>query len=155
MRVHVPLDPAAVAPTPPHEGETKIMRRLRLFAQRRWNCRLFRNNVGLAWTGKAMVTALGVLIKRPYQIKFGLCVGSADVIGFTCVTVTPDMVGRTMAQFTAVEVKGKHGHLTDSQRAFIAMVLEHGGRAGAVRSAEELITLMDGVQETGNDSQTP
>lgn len=140
-------DLQSLPPATPYEGETALMRRIRLFVQRRWRCRLFRNNVGLAWTGKAIVGAIGVLIKRPYQIRFGLAVGSSDVVGISSILITPAMVGTRVGVFTALEIKGPSGHLTDAQKNFLAMVIDMGGRAAAVRSIEETISFMEGVEE--------
>lgn len=59
--------------------------------------RLFRNNVGLA----KFLDRFG----KPRKVRYGLCPGSSDLIGWTPVTITPDMIGRTVAVFTAIEVK--------------------------------------------------
>jgi hypothetical protein len=58
--------------------------------------RLFRNNTG------TLRDANG----RPVQ--FGLCKGSADLIGWKRVTVTPEMVGSIVAVFTSIEVKTRN-----------------------------------------------
>jgi hypothetical protein len=137
---------AMLPPATEEVTESRIMRNIRLFSNRRWRCRLFRNNIGLAWLGKAVVGTQGVFIRRPYQVRFGLCVGSSDLVGFSCVTVTPEMVGTTLAVFTAAEVKRPGGHLTTAQKRFISMVKAMGGRAAAVRSHAEMIAFMDGVQ---------
>jgi hypothetical protein len=49
--------------------------------------RLFRNNTG----------TLRDQHGRPVQ--FGLCKGSADLIGYRTITITPDMVGQQVAVF--------------------------------------------------------
>jgi ribosomal protein S19 len=41
-------------------------------------------------------------------VQFGLCKGSADLIGWKRVTVTPEMVGSTVAVFTSIEVKTRN-----------------------------------------------
>ena len=61
--------------------------------------RLFRNNTG----------TLRDQHGRPVQ--FGLCKGSADLIGYRTITITPEMVGQQVAVFTSIEVKtptGRH-----------------------------------------------
>jgi hypothetical protein len=68
--------------------------------------RMFRNTVGQAWAGKAeQVVGGGVMIKRPQRITYGLAVGSSDLVGWRTVRITPDMVGKTIAQFVAIECK--------------------------------------------------
>jgi hypothetical protein len=122
--------------------------------------RLFRNNVGTAWTGRAMrITRAGIVrvgpkgvpysvepgdivIRNPRPLHAGLCRGSSDLIGLRSVTVTPEMVGQRLAVFAAVEVKAPRGRLTAEQEAFIAMVREMGGLAGAARSVEDAEGLL-------------
>ena len=86
----------------------------------------FRNNVGQYTDPKT---------GRP--IRYGLGVGSSDLIGWTPVLVTPDMVGRTLAVFTACEVKAPNGRASEHQLNFIAQVLRAGGFAGIARSPAE------------------
>ena len=91
--------------------------------------RLWRNNTG------ALKDASGRLV------RYGLCQGSSDLIGLRSVTITPDMVGQTVAVFTAIEVKDR-GRLTPEQRAFIAMVQQAGGLAGVARSPEDARAIL-------------
>ena len=95
--------------------------------------RLWRNNVGTAYRGVIERVPGGILIRRPQVIHFGLCVGSSDLIGYT--------MRDGVAVFTALEVKGRRGRLTDEQERFIAKVLADGGIAGVVRSVEEALRL--------------
>ncbi len=100
------------------------------------NTRLFRNNTG------TLKDANG----RPVQ--FGLCKGSADLIGWKRVTVTEDMVGSTVAVFLSIEVKTATGRLRPEQQQWLDAVQSAGGIAGVARSvgdAERLLTVADGV----------
>ena len=81
------------------------------------NQRLFRNNVGLATTSSG------------HTIRYGLCKGSSDLIGWTQVTITPEMVGEKIAIFTAVELKTKNVKLTKEQANFLEQVKAAGGIA--------------------------
>lgn len=112
--------------------ERTIMRRILIALCRIPGVRLFRNNIGLA--------------KYPdgSRVQYGLCPGSADLIGWRSVTVTPDMVGRTVAVFVAVETKAARGRVTAGQNNFISRVREAGGIAGVARSENEAIKLMAG-----------
>lgn len=85
---------------------------------------LYRNNVGacIDQTGR--------------RIQFGLCPGSADLIGWTPVVVTPDMVGKTVAVFTSIELKSINGRVSDTQQAWCKAVLRDGGIARIMREPE-------------------
>ena len=99
-------------------------------------CRLFRNNTG------TLKDANG----RPVQ--FGLCKGSADLIGWTTRTITPEMVGQQIAVFTSIEVKSSSGRVKPEQQAWLDTVQAAGGIAGVARSVEDaqrLITSLHGV----------
>lgn len=87
--------------------------------------RLFRNNVG-------QLTDL-----RGNQVRFGLAPGSSDLIGWREVTITPAMVGRTIAQFVAIETKAKSNKVTDVQAAFLGTVKYMGGHAKVIYSVDE------------------
>lgn len=110
-------------------------------------CKLFRNNTGMGWTGEAgpVRTSGGVkyiTIKNPRPLRAGLCTGSSDLIGWTPVLITPEMVGRELAVFTAIEVKTATGRASKDQINFIRNVREAGGIAGIARDpegAEQLI----------------
>ena len=112
-------------------SEQTIQQRIRL-ALSRGRTRLFRNNVGC------------LRDERGQPVRYGLCPGSSDLIGFTQVTITPDMVGQTVAVFTAIEVKAERGRATAEQQAFIAMVQHFGGRSGIARSEEEAQQIVAG-----------
>jgi len=90
---------------------------------------VFRNHVG------ALTDANG------YTHRFGLCVGSSDLIGWTTRTVTPDMVGQRIAVFTAIEVKTLTGQTTDAQAHFLETVHRAGGIAFIARSEADLARL--------------
>ena len=94
---------------------------------------MLRNNQGLAWYGT----------NRDQPVKYGLGVGTGDLVGWTPVVVTVDMVGQTLAVFTSVEVKRpKGGHRTDEQKNFVELVLRAGGKAGFARSVDEALEII-------------
>lgn len=108
--------------------------------------RLWRNNVGTGWAGKAeRVTPLNlhtlgrslepgdVIVRQARPLHAGLCKGSSDLIGFRSVEVG----GNKLAQFVAFEVKTATGRTTEQQRRYLAMVERLGGLAAVVRSVEE------------------
>jgi hypothetical protein len=99
--------------------------------------RLFRNNTG----------TLKDQHGRPVQ--FGLCKGSADLIGYRTITITPEMVGQQVAVFTSIEVKTPTGSIRPEQQQWLETVQAAGGIAGVARSVEDakalLATQPDGV----------
>ena len=87
--------------------------------------RLFRNNTGVLKDQHG----------RPVQ--FGLCKGSADLIGWTTRTITPDMVGQRVAIFTSIEVKTPTGRVRPEQQAWLEAVKQAGGIAIVARSVPD------------------
>lgn len=98
--------------------EADIMR-LCMLALSDAGCLIWRNNTGV------LPDRTGV------PIRFGLCVGSSDLIG-----VAP------CGRFIAVEVKTAKGKPTPEQERFIASVRAKGGIAGIARSPEEALDLL-------------
>lgn len=111
--------------------EQTIQQRIRL-ALSRGPVRLWRNNTG------------ALRDQRGQLVTYGLCKGSADLIGYRSITVTPEMVGATIAQFVALEVKAVAGRTTPEQEAFIRLVAEAGGVGAVVRSID------DATKQLGN-----
>lgn len=91
--------------------------------------RLWRNNTG------------ALKDERGQLVRYGLCPGSSDLIGFRTVVITPEMVGQRIAIFTAVEVKDR-GRATEQQQAFINLVQQAGGLAGVARSVPEALSIL-------------
>jgi hypothetical protein len=77
-------------------SEQQIQQHIRI-ACSTGDTRLFRNNTG----------TLRDQHGRP--VSFGLCKGSADLIGYRTITITPDMVGQQVAVFLSIEVKTPTG----------------------------------------------
>ena len=73
---------------------------------------------------------------------------SSDLIGITPVVITPEMVGRTIGVFTAIEVKRSNWkrNTTDehenAQAAFIAWAKSKGGIAGFARSVADYVKIL-------------
>ena len=100
--------------------------------------RLFRNNVGTGYQGKSLRLENGdVLIKHPRLINFGLKKGSSDLIGWTTIEITPEMIGKKIAVFTAVELKTEKDRASKEQINFIEQVHKAGGLAGIVYNEDE------------------
>lgn len=113
-------------------SEQSIQQHIRL-ACSRGPVRLFRNNTGTLYDRQG----------RP--VTFGLAKGSADLIGWTTRTITPDMVGQRIAVFTSIEVKTLTGRVSPEQQAWLAAVQAAGGIAGIARSVEDAQGLTTGL----------
>lgn len=78
-------------------------------------CRVWRNNVGV------------LRDSRGIPVRYGLAVGSADLVG---------LVAKT-GQFLAVEIKTPVGRLSAEQKAWLETVRKLGGLALVLRSVED------------------
>lgn len=112
-------------------AETDLQQRIRLALGTRSDLRLFRNQVGQLPDPRT---------GRPVQ--FGLARGSADLIGWRTITITPDMVGRQVAVFTSIEVKTPTGRIRPEQQAWLSTVQQSGGIAGIARSIADATQII-------------
>ena len=112
-------------------AETTLQQQIRLALGTRSDLRLFRNQVGQLPDPRT---------GRPVQ--FGLARGSADLIGWRIITITPGMVGSQVAVFTSIEVKTPTGRIRPEQHAWMAAVSGAGGIAGIARSVQDANDLL-------------
>lgn len=129
-------------------SEANVMRHLQVFASK-LGARLFRQQVGMAWTGKierrigmVRMNAGDVLLRAARPFHAGVT-GMSDLGGWVPVTVTPEMVGSTVAVYAQVEVKDAKGRPSREQLAWIKAVNEAGGRAGIARDEQELCAILN------------
>ena len=122
--------------------ESELLQRIRLALGR--TVTLFRNNVGQAWIGEIHRRGQEMWIHNPRPLQAGLCRGSADLIGWRRVTVTPEMVGSNIAVFTAIEVKTPRGRVSEEQQAFIDALAADGGIAVVARSVDDALAGVEG-----------
>lgn len=108
-------------------NETTVLQSIRLALGRVPGLRLFRNNVG------------GLKDAQGRFVQFGLHPGSADLIGWRTVRITPDMVGKSLAVFASVEVKTPTGKVRPDQENWQQQVTDAGGLAVVARSPEEAV----------------
>ncbi len=117
--------------------------------------RVFRNNVGTALvvnhkhaqTKQAIISACARLAESKgafaQRMSFGLSAGSGDLIGYRQVTIGPEHVGMTLAQFLSVEVKTDKGRVRPEQVNWLEHINQAGGLAVVARSlsdAKQLLT---------------
>lgn len=110
-------------------NEATVLHRTML-ALSKLGARVFRNNVGVAVAPKGGI------------VRYGLCNGSSDIIGWHTVTITPDMIGKKVAVFVAIETKSEKGRASQEQKNFVERVQEAGGISGIVKSPEEAEVLI-------------
>lgn len=113
-------------------AETTLQQQIRLAVGTRTDARLFRNQCGALpdpRTGRL--------------VTFGLARGSADLIGWRTVTITPEMVGQRLAVFTSIEVKTPTGRLRPEQQAWLGVVRGAGGVAGVARSIDDALQIVE------------
>ena len=108
------------------------MQLIRLEASTVPGVRIFRNNVGLFYT------------RAGTPIRCGLFKGSSDQVGWRTVTITPAMVGRDVAVFVGLEVKGERGVVEPDQQHWIDRVRAAGGIAGAAWSPSQAKEILRG-----------
>ncbi len=119
--------------------ETDLQQRIRLALGTHPSARLFRNQVGSLpdpRTGRL--------------VQFGLARGSADLIGWRTITITPDMVGTQLAVFTSIEVKTPTGRLSPAQTHWLHAVRGAGGIAGVARSVNDAFQIVTGSVQPSN-----
>jgi hypothetical protein len=118
--------------------ESNNMKRIMLAMGSIKETRLFRNNVAFAYVGRIVSKTPNTITLVDWRpLHAGLCKGSSDLIGWHTVEITPEMVGKKIAVFTAIEVKGEKGKASAEQVQFINAVNMSGGAAGVATTAEE------------------
>lgn len=127
--------------------ETNLLRRVQLaITDQIKNARLFRNNTGTGWQGECKRIGNKLLITDPRPLEAGLCKGSHDLIGWTSVVIMPEMVGKTVAVFTTVEVKTQTGRVSPEQIRFWENVQDAGGFSFFARSETEAVAALSSIQ---------
>ena len=120
-------------------NETKLGKHISLMASQLGH-RIFRNNRGESWIGKAVffskpakieVFPGDVVIRNAKRIQFGLVNGAGDFIGYS-----------SAGKFISIELKTETGKIRPEQIAFSDAVKKAGGIAGIIRTEEEGFELL-------------
>jgi hypothetical protein len=111
-------------------SEAAIQQDIRLALGQTPGLRVFRNNVG------------AIKDRNNRLVRYGLCTGSADLIGWQSVIITHDMVGQRFARFVSIEVKTPTGRLSPEQETWQAAVQKAGGIAVVARSVDDISFLV-------------
>jgi hypothetical protein len=72
--------------------------------------------------------------------------GMADAMAVVAVTITPDMVGKTIGAAVAPEFKTKRGQQSEAQADWQRAFEARGGVYRLVRSADDMLALVAEVQ---------
>jgi hypothetical protein len=101
--------------------------------------RLWSNPTGLGYTGTIVSRKRDggntyITIKNPRIVKYGLCPGGCDTIGFCEVDGKP--------VFTGIEIKTGKDIVRPKQKKFIDMLKNNGAIAGIVKSIDDLYKLI-------------
>ena len=121
--------------------ETELQALILRAAGSKRHVRLFRNQVGEGYVGKALRDPEGVFLSDARHVRMGLFPGSGDLIGWRTLMVTPDMVGKLVAQFLSIEVKTPTGKLRPDQRNWADQINAAGGLAIIARSTSDTDNL--------------
>lgn len=140
------------------DSHRKILQDVFIKLGSRQDIRVFKNPVGLAISGKEfkltdvqrwqirricrLKSSVRIkLLIEPHEIKYGLTPGSADLIGFKRVKITPDMVGKEIAQFLSIEIKPEGARIKPNQNNWMHIIKRFGGLAGIARSVADSLFI--------------
>lgn len=130
--------------TPEEIASDKVVARAR-----EYRARVYRNNSGALLnpdTGRPVRFGLGNTSKKALETY-----RTGDYVGFTPITITPEMVGQTLAVFTNIECKApdfkEKLHYNPKQREcqqdnFNKLVRHHGGIAGFACKWQDVDKMM-------------
>lgn len=117
--------PASLEP----KSEATVQAEVRLSAVKH-DIQLWRNNVGVLLDGTGRPVRYGLANESK---ELNQKIKSGDLIGWRPVFITPDMVGKVIAQFVSIECKGEKSKTKKSravaQREWAKLVQKAGGLA--------------------------
>lgn len=123
-------------------SESKLLKEVQIFASS-LGARMLRNNCGQLQDREGRWVRYGVA--NP---------GGSDLVGWTPCVVTANMLGHTIAVFTAIEVKTPTGRPSKEQLAFLEAVRSAGGIAVLARSIDDVQEGVNGFRSsTGNGTE--
>lgn len=121
-----------------------------LTALSRLGCKAFLNPVGAGVVGKierinqAQTVCLepgDYVVRFGQRVEYGLCPGSADIVGVVPRVITEADVGTTLAVLIGPEVKTGTGRSSPAQRAWRDVMNQAGAFCDEVRSVEDAEAL--------------
>lgn len=131
---------AAKKPSEEHALQTEIQNDLA------GECLMFRANVGTGWQSnqikrfskpEAFVAQRGdLLLRNARPFTTGLPAGFSDLFGLTRITITQEMVGKSVGVFFAMEVKDQ-AKASPDQKLFLNAIKQNGGISGIAHGTED------------------
>lgn len=115
------------------KSESEIQSDVRLAVGQLRDVCIWRNNVGETTDSRG---------HRPRRVRYGLCVGSSDLIG-----IGPG------GRFLALEIKVPGKRPTVEQQMFLDLVVARGGIAACVHSAEEALAVIAAAREVKGEEK--
>lgn len=104
---------------------------------------VLRVNAGEFWGGKIIAhTGDKLLLGHPTKIQ-GAPKGTSDLIGCRTVTVTPEMVGKQVGIFVALEVKKPGESPRPEQLNYLDVMRRRGAITGWARSPDEALRILE------------
>lgn len=112
---------------------------------------MWTNPTSFGWTGVVQARIGSRVILDPASGEnFGLCEGSSDLILCIRRLITPEMVGRHIGQFGAIEAKTEASEtLRPKQVIFLNNVREMGGVAGVAKTGRDAHAIVRGEGSNG------
>lgn len=120
------LEPKAINDKPSSEAHATALVRLRVAKQ---GGLLFRNNVGAMQDDDGRVVRYGLANESKQMNKV---IKSSDLIGLQPLLITSDMIGQTIGQFVAIEMKAPGWQYSGTEREaaqkkFLELIIAKGG----------------------------
>ena len=96
---------------------------------------------------KKVLKENGAWFYMPVQNGMGV-VGIPDIVGCVPITITEDMVGKTIGHFVAIETKapGKLSRVTPNQQRVLRDIVRTGGIAMLTDNASDVATNLEKYQ---------
>lgn len=98
--------------------------------------RLFRNQ---RYKGKIVA---GNIVTKAYADCGVGGDGGSDLIGWVTIVITPEMINKKVAVFTALEAKTETGVISTDQKNFLRIVNESGGIGKVIRTEDDIKDLV-------------
>lgn len=99
-------------------------------------------NSGMGWVGSTQFRNGVVTIKNPRPFR-GMPTGHPDSVGGVVIEITPEMVGRKVMIYAAIESKSGTGRLSKEQGEYIDSIKKQGGISGVARDPQDVHHIID------------